>query len=277
MTEPQEPVRVVPPDELPVWAPGEGRQRAMFELVRDNWFAIKAFAEARALRSLAILDRAAAEKAGGWPPPALLRHRGAEYGLGEGPATARDPRIQADWDADPRNVLVAVVMEGGDAVGELVFSLDHGPAGADLAGGNRPREVAGDELLAALGQRRAALVQGGLGVLAQQYREARARGVARPVLVTLDLSDRGARAVARELRPGHDPKKAQARTRRDGDQAAVLHAAGAADVIARALGNYGQTAAAQILRPPPEGAVWYVIVSGGRTQLLGQPLSQLPH
>jgi hypothetical protein len=42
MPTPEEsPARRVEPDELPLWLPGEGLERAMVELCRDHWAAVR--------------------------------------------------------------------------------------------------------------------------------------------------------------------------------------------------------------------------------------------
>jgi hypothetical protein len=259
-------------DELPLWQPGEERQRALFELVRDNWYGIRGDLERRGARHCVVMDRASAEQVGeAWPPPIRFHYRGADYGLGSGdPAEALHnlpPELRAALDAHPRGVLITAVM--GGEVAQFVFDLDRGPPGVTLTSGDRPPEHSGAELLAALGPRRANLFMGGRATLARNYTEARARGISRPVLLTLDLADRGARHTARLIRPGDDPKKIQKRALRHGQVTAAMHVAASPESVARVLGDYSQNAAVQVLGVPPDGRVWYVIVSEGRTQLLG--------
>jgi hypothetical protein len=261
------------PDELPLWGPDESRQRELYELVRDNWFALRDFADVKGVRRLTVVSRAEAESQGQWPAPLVLHHRGAEYGYGGG-ASAVGPRLEADLAAHPRNVLIVVLT--GQAVGEFVFNLDVLPAGVKLAGGDRPRVPQdAEEFLAVMGERRASILAAGAPQLRAAYRLAVARGARNLVLLSLDLSDRGARAVARRLRPRDDPKKVQARARKNGAAAALMHLAGNAEEVALALGDYGRFAAAKLRGNPPRGYIWHVIVAERRTQLLAADVHSL--
>jgi hypothetical protein len=142
---PPPPVLRLDPDALPIWLPDERGAREAFELVRDHWWAVKQYAETRHVRGVAIVDRLTAEKAGDWPPAILLRYKGQEYAVGLCRATFANPAMQAYMDQDPRCVRVLMIMRGvpagvagpADAI-ELVFHLDRGPPGVQLAGGDRP-------------------------------------------------------------------------------------------------------------------------------------------
>jgi hypothetical protein len=130
------------------------------------------------------------------------------------------------------------------------------------------RGVVTEALVADLGEHRANLMAAALPALRRQYQAALAKGVRAPVLLTLDLSDRGARAIARHVNPKDDPKKMQARARKQGAKLAMMHVAASPVLLGRAIGNLGTATAQQIQSPPPAGHVWYVIVSQGRTKLL---------
>jgi hypothetical protein len=126
------PIRLISRDELPLWKAGEERQRALFELVRDNWYAIKRFAELTGEHSVLIVDRATAERIGAWPCPSVVHYRDADYGLAACtvPSALRNlpPELKADW--DPQNVVITVLTDVGG--GHFVFSLEHGPPGAEF-------------------------------------------------------------------------------------------------------------------------------------------------
>jgi hypothetical protein len=161
------PVRPVEPDELLIRLPEERVVRESFELVRDHWWSVKEYAETRRVRGVAIVDRLAAERQGGWPPH-ILRYLGQEYGVAASRATFANPAIQARMDQDPRCVRVLVlrgVPAGAAAHGvavELLFHLDRGPAGVQLASGDRHPGAGHERALPDRGERRERLRRAGL-------------------------------------------------------------------------------------------------------------------